>query len=711
MRYLLLTRNILLLPLAPLALAAQALPEVPAATAPTAAEIAAIVELEPVRVTADLWASPVTAIPTSVSVYEGAQLAREGVRHFGDLAQQIPNLTWTGGTARPRYFQIRGIGEASQYEGETPDSAVVFKVDDLDFTGLGGLGTAFDTQQIEVLRGPQAGAFGANAAGGVIRLVTNEPTATWSVRAESTVGTDNLREAGLAFGGSLLAAAPEKLMFRVALQQSSSDSFRRNATLDRDTNARDEFFARLRLTWNPSAAWRWDVSGFYGDQDNGFDEFSLDNNGRFTFSDEPGEDRLLARAGALRGVYTGSTALRFTTITQVGRVDSTYSFDSDWGTGIAPSSFYSSFASLGRVRDTFSQEIRIDSAESAEALGWLDRWTLGVYGARLQEAGVFTTTGNPALTTNYQADNRALYAQGAHDFGAATRVILGVRVERVAQRSQVDADGNGVADFAPSFGDTLGGGKLTLEHDLTRQHRVFASVARGYKSGGVAVDPNLNPATDPLTFATEDLWSYELGWRGHWWEDRLVGELTAFYLDRYEAQLRGSVGANDVFRYFTINGDQANVHGLESALNYRFAADWSLRGTLALMNSSRERFTLPTTPSGVAAERELAATPTFGYSVAVRYAPVLGWFGGAELVGRDAYYESEGTNEERDPSVLVNGSLGYAWRDWQVTLWGRNLLDEAYEKRVFFFDNGAGPQRYVSRGDPRQIGVTFGYEF
>ena len=136
-----------------------------AATLPAAepAQPPGAVTLAPVRVTADLWASPLAQIPASVTVFDEATLRFGAVGHFGDLADRIPNLTFTGGTSRPRYFQIRGIGENSQYEGETPDSAVRFLVDDFDFTGLGTLGSTFDVSQIEVLRGPQAGAFGANA--------------------------------------------------------------------------------------------------------------------------------------------------------------------------------------------------------------------------------------------------------------------------------------------------------------------------------------------------------------------------------------------------------------------------------------------------------------------------------------------------------------------------------------------------------------------
>jgi hypothetical protein len=175
---------------------------------PAAAREPAPIALAPLRVTADVWASPLARMPASVSVFDQTSLRAGAVQHFGDLVDQMPNLTWTGGTARPRYLQIRGLGENSQYEGETPDSAVRFLIDDFDFTGLGTIGSTFDVSQVEVLRGAQAGAFGANAAGGVVRLVTNAPTPFWTGQAESSVGSDALRTGSLAFGGPLVAARP-----------------------------------------------------------------------------------------------------------------------------------------------------------------------------------------------------------------------------------------------------------------------------------------------------------------------------------------------------------------------------------------------------------------------------------------------------------------------------------------------------------------------
>lgn len=192
-----------------------------------------------------------------------------------------------------------------------------------------------------------------------------------------------------------------------------------------------------------------------------------------------------------------------------------------------------------------------------------------------------------------------------------------------------------------------------------------------------------------------------------------MGEVTAFHLEREDVQLRGSVGDKDAFRYYTTNGEAARGDGLESALTWRLADAWSVFGTLALLRSERESFTLP---NGARADgRELAATPGYGYTVGVRRRVAIGWFGEFAFAGRDRYYESESSDETRDACVAANASIGRAWRDWSLTLWGRNLFDAEYDKRVFYFGNdpvsGYAPTRYVSRADPRQFGVSAEYRF
>jgi iron complex outermembrane recepter protein len=678
---------------------------------------AAPVNLDPVRVTADLWASPLARIPASVTVYDETTLAAGTVRHFSDLVDKIPNLTWTGGSSRPRYLQIRGVGENSQFEGETPDSAVRFVVDDLDFTGLGTIGSAFDVQQIEVLRGPQAGAFGANAAGGVVRLVTNAPTPFWTGKTEVTVGGDALRTGSFAVGGPLTAGKPEELMMRLALQQSDSDGFRHNVTLNRATNARDEFSARLRLTWNPNPLWRWEAAVVAADFNNGYDEFALDNNGRNTYSDQPGADIQRSLAASLRGTYAGWEGVRLTSVSSLARTRSRYAYDDDW-----TAASYMGFSDLYRSRWVVNQELRLDSV-TAKSGAWINRWTLGAFYNDTDEHSRYTNEdpGNlRGLKSVYHATNTALFGQLGHDFSAHTRLIAGLRTERVS------LDGSGIKTryrkskgtldpqvvIQPSFADTLFGGKLTLEHDLSDHELVFASVTRGYKAGGINVDARIDVAADPLTYATEKLWNWEAGFRGHWLDHRLTGEVTAFYLQRADTQVRDSAGFGGNYRFFTDNGDSSHVYGLEASGAYALTKAWSLRGSLALMRSQLDAFTLRNGNTG--GGRVLANTPRYGYTLGVRYDEGRGYFGSVDLVGRARQFDSNNQNEARRAFRLVNATVGYAWEHWTLSVWAKNLFNEQYDKRVYFFGN-ADPDyietRYEDRADPRQIGVTAAYRF
>jgi iron complex outermembrane receptor protein len=675
------------------------------------------VKLDPVRVTADLWESPLARIPASVTVHDETALRVGAVRHFGDLVDQIPNLTWTGGSSRPRHLQIRGIGENSQFEGETPDSAVRFVVDDLDFTGLGTIGSTFDVSQAEVLRGPQAGAFGANAAGGVVRLVTNAPTPFWTGRAEATIGEDDLRTAGFAIGGPLVADRPEQFMMRLAVQQGTSDGFRRNLTLGRDTNARDEFTARLRFTWNPSESWRWEAAMLVADFNNGYDEFALDNNGTNTFSDQPGRDEQESFAASLRGAYTGWEGVRFSTVTSGARTRSVYSYDDDW-----TAASYMGFSDLARTRWVVNQELRLDS-EPGQTEGWASRWTLGAFFSDTEEFSRYANT-DPwnirGLRTVYRAENTALFGQVAHDFTPRTRLVAGLRVERIEldgagtkTRYRASTDSfDPVVVIAPSFGDTLVGGKLTLEHDLSDHELAFFSLTRGYKAGGINVDARIDIGTDPLTYTTETLWNWEAGLRGHWADQRLTGEVTAFYTQRQDTQVRDSAGFGGSYRFFTDNGDEAHVYGLEAAGAYALTRAWSVRGSLALMRSKLESFTLGNGNSG--GGRVLANTPRYGYTLGLRYEEGRGFFGSADLVGRAEQFDSNNQNEARRPFRIINASLGHAWDRWTVTFWAKNLFDEEYDRRVYFFGNEDPDYietRYENRADPRQFGVTAAWRF
>jgi outer membrane receptor protein involved in Fe transport len=669
-------------------------------------------ELKEIVVTSDLWQSLLSDIPASVSVYDAEALKNPNIRHFADLIERTPNLTYSGGTSRPRYFQLRGMGENSQFEGETPDFSVRFLVDDIDFTGIASVASAFDIEQVEVLRGPQAGSFGVNAAGGMVRMISASPTPYWTGRSEVTAGQDDLFAAGLAFGGPVLQRNPEELMFRFSLYRNQSDGFRKNVFLNEDTNALDEWTSRFRLTWNPNRDLRVDATFFHAYLDNGYDEFALDNNGRNTYSDEPGRDFQRSIGGSVRVTYDGWQGVKLTSITSGTFTDSFYSYDEDW-----TSASYQGVSELTRERGNFAQEMRLDSTPDAErAFGFIDRWTLGAYAGVIQEKSQYIRGEDhrvPRLDTDFTSANYALFGQAGHDVSKRDRLILGLRLEHIDSSADSLNPSNGDA-FSPDFSDTMFGGKCTYEHDVMDDLMGFASLARGYRAGGLNVDAReINPAKDPLNFGTEDLWNYELGLRGHWWDGRLTSSLTGFYMQRHNTQVRYSDGQGGNFSFAQENGGDSSITGVEIESALQVNTQLSLYNSIGLMESSIDAYTL--SKGGTGGGRELAATPAQTFSIGGRYQHECGFFSTLDLTGRSEFYESTDHDEKRDGFFQMNASIGYTKDDWTVSLWVRNLLDEDYSQRVFFFGNDPAtdytPTRYDSLAQPRQIGITVRRDF
>ncbi|MGB2172905.1 MAG: TonB-dependent receptor, partial [Porticoccaceae bacterium] len=282
-------------------------------------------KIQEVVVTSDFRESQLKTIPTSISVIDAQVISQRNSNHLEQILALAPNVNFSAGASRGRYFQIRGIGERSQFADPLSPSVGTY-VDGIDFSGFGGAATLLDIDQVEILRGSQGTRFGANALAGVINLKTADPSAESQGYTSASLSNYGGRSLETAFGGAI----NDQWLYRVAAGKTLSDGFINNTTLKReDTNNIDELTSRLKLRYLATENLTVDFTALHLDIDNGFDAFSLDGN-RNTLSDQPGHDRQNTTAFAINSDWALSDALSISSIFTTNRSDVEYSYDEDW---------------------------------------------------------------------------------------------------------------------------------------------------------------------------------------------------------------------------------------------------------------------------------------------------------------------------------------------------------------------------------------------
>jgi len=283
--------------------------------------------LQEIVVTASLHSTSLAELPQSVTVLDAETLRTAGVQHFEDVLALIPDLNWAAGTSRPRFFQLRGIGEVEQYQG-APNPSVGFLIDDIDFSGVGMPATLIDTRQIEVLRGPQGTTYGANALAGLISVRTADPGTSFELDSEVSGATYDTRSAGIVVGDGFASGAAG---WRFVAQQFLSDGFRHNEYLDENsTNGYDEGTLRGKLHWQLTDAVQADLALMHVNINNGYDAWSIYNT-YTTYSNQPGRDAQRSNGAALRLVDSIDGLAELRSVTSTANSSIIYSFDGDWG--------------------------------------------------------------------------------------------------------------------------------------------------------------------------------------------------------------------------------------------------------------------------------------------------------------------------------------------------------------------------------------------
>lgn len=685
-------------------------------------------EMEVMVVTADFRSSSLEKMPSSITVIDSQKIQDESAQHFEDLLNSIANFNWSGGSSRPKYFQIRGVGEQEQYQG-APNSSVGYIIDDIDLSGIGMVSSMYDLQQVEVLRGPQGTRYGANALAGLIYLKSNDPTDVFEHGGEVSLGDDDLRTFSGFSSGPLTDSG--KLLYRVSMQQHQQNGYHDNLYLDRDdTNGRDEFSGRAKLRWYATDDLQFDLTVLHADFDNGYDVWSLTNSPTQTTSDQPGVDSQRTTGAGFKATYSGAENFELTSLTSFANTDHHYSYDGDWANSeywaskqcnddngnLAPCQYDYFWDKTGQ-RKTASQEFRLSSTEQGRIFAESTDWLLGVYAMNLKEDNQlyseYNASPDEVFDSEYEATNYALFGQLDTDLGSNYALSVGLRLER---RNSHYSDTNN-DNFDPS--ETMWGGHIAVSKVLNDSHNAYVRVARGYKAGGfnMTLPVELN---DKKEFSTETLYNYEIGLKSHWLAGLIDTNLALFYMDRQDQQVAASQQDPDKpqrFILFTENAGSSNNYGAELDATWYATDNLQVYSSLGWLETAygdyqyQDKYGTEVDLTG----RDLAHSPHLTYSLGGTYRANSGWFANLNLSGKSEFYYSDSNESRSEPYTIVNARVGYEASAWSAYLWGRNLFNEEYGVRGFYFgnepDNGWAEKQYIRYGDPRQIGVTFNVKF
>ena len=664
----------------------------------TAASGPADEPLEEVLVTASLHRERASELAASLSTLDAATIREAGVQHLQDLLPLVPNLNWASGTSRPRYYQLRGIGETDQWQG-APNPSVGFLIDGMDFSGLGMPATLLDLQQVQVLRGPQGTIHGANALAGLIDLRTQPAQPQPLARIELGGADFGTSSFGGVAGGALCAGCEGA--WRLVAQRHRSDGFMHNVFLHRDdTNGYDESTLRGRLALEPAPDLRLDVSALWVDDDNGYDAFTLDNS-RNSRADKPGRDAQRSRGVSLGLDWAAPGAFVLRSVSAWTDADVHYSFDGDWGADPA----YDYTSRFLRTHRNWSEDLRLVSKSDASAPG-SGAWVLGAYWLDVSEGNdqldLYNGDVFRAITSDYGASSGALYGQYRWHFAAAWSAVLGLRLEQRTARYR-DTDGG---DFHPR--DRMAGGNASLEYALGAGRNLYLTLARGYKAGGFNIGAVVPP--ERRLFAPEYLQSVELGW--HQAAPGARGSLRAalFYMRRTDQQVSTSVQVDPgdplSFIYLTDNAARGENYGLELEATWRASERLRVDAGVGLL---RTRYLGYSIGSRSLDGRDQAHAPREQLTLSAEYRDPRGFYLRADAQHVAAFYFSESHDQRSRPYQLVNLRAGYDAERWGVSLWARNAFDAQYAQRGFFFGNEPPdfPDKlYIQPADPRQVGAS-----
>lgn len=674
---------------------APAVADAPAADAPAS-------EINEVVVTARRREESLQEVPAAVSFISGDQLEVAAVRRVTDLTAMVPNLSINSGYRQGSlWISMRGI--ASVQGGEPPVAVLIdgVQVASQDFINeeLG------DIRSVQVLRGPQGAIYGRGAIGGAILIDTELPKDKLS--AEATVDFGNHHD----FRQMATVAGPiysDVVLGRLTVISRSTDGFQPNLTTGKYADAGHGLNFSGRLLFNLPDDWTVDLNARrQAGRDGASYEYLVDDVTRYDYKNHVAGDvndpnveddhTIVAVSAKIDKKFDGFT---ITSITQYADAISRLFGDGDFTANhiVLQNNRVSSSAT--------NQDLRIASNGDGPL-----QWLVGGFLQDRTNINKLIQTSDPPGPAPFGMSNQyeksfawAFYSQ------ASLRLPLGFELSGAAR---YDSDRRTSYDaFLPETRVRETFSKFqpqgTLKKDITQDMSAYATVGRGFRSGG------FNPYADTVTlgvdreYAPETSTNYEVGLKTRWLEGALTANAAAFYTD-YRNQQFFFISVTPIARdIYTI--DKTTIKGVELEVNYQLARQLAVNASIGSSDSEIKRFQGSDQFNGNQSPNSYKYTA----NASVQYTPQL-TENYAGLVYFD--WERRGTinfdvqNQYNvGPKDTFNGRLGVTRGNYQASLYVRNITDERFP--VLFQANAAGPGVHGQLLNmPRQFGLELKASF
>lgn len=650
--------------------------------------------LDTIIVTAQKKEESLQKTPLAVSVLEGDFMDANRIINFGDVGARVPGFSLSQPIKTQTTIALRGAGSVEDSAGA--DQAVGVFIDDVY---MGNPSTfdfdLFDLERVEVLRGPQGTIFGKNVVGGALNFITRNPGEETVVKAELTYGRFNRFDARGSVSGPLVE---DKLFGLFSFSSRNSDGYTKNIYTGNRLDADDQMSGRTKLRWTPtenfealigadysrdksygiSRVYRGptpptvgtiatDVTRVNHNLDGGYDRTMWGTNAKLTYSLDQGE-------------IVSVTSYR----------DSTHNTATDAdGTPFSAVEFVDIAADVKQ----FTQELRL--ANTAGRLSYIVGAyyffsdysrieTLSVQGA--PGSYLDSITGGMAfpeiLGQRIKTKSYAGFAQGTYSLTDRLRLTAGARYTWEKKYGNTVCILPGVQcgevyDVPVEQHWSAVTPKFTVDTDLTENMFAYATVSRGFKSGGFASGFE-DPASAAVPFNPEFAWNYELGLKTRWFDNRLQLNVAGYYVDYKDLQVRffggdgrtivGNSGASKN-KGVEVELDAAPVKGLEFWANYAFQ-----KGKYDQLVLEGEDYGGNVT----------IFTPKHSISFGGSYTADLPNDAHLRFMGDLTHKSISYTTPSNDPErgikydALLNASVTYIFpsEQWEIQMWGKNLTNE-----------------------------------